>query len=162
MSVTTAASPADGQRPARRRLPFTLYALAGLIALKALLLFLVVAGASLADTLRPLLGFTNTTATLDAIRNTPGVGVVLVAFGILLLFSVVGILSRRRIGWLLAMVITGLFVAMDIYGFLNASANHLWMGLNILTVFYLNQRDVREVVGVATGLSAPVDGADVA
>ena len=47
------------------------------------------------------------------------------------------------------MVITGLFVAIDIYGYLNSSANHLWMLLNIVTVFYLNQRDVREVVGAA-------------
>jgi hypothetical protein len=58
-------------------------------------------------------------------------------------------LLRRRIGWLLAMVITGLFVAIDIYGHINDAANHVWMLLNIITVFYLNQRDVREAVGAA-------------
>ena len=63
-------------------------------------------------------------------------------------------LSRRRTGWLLAMVITGLFVAIDIYGYLNSSANHLWMLLNIVTVFYLNQRDVREAVGAAEPVEA--------
>jgi len=164
MSVTTAPTAPAGPDapPARRRLPFTLYVLAALMLLKALLLFLVVAGASLADTLRPVLGFSNTTAFLDMIRDTPGIGAVLVAFGILLMLSVIGIISRRRIGWLLAMVITGLFVALDIYGFMNASANHLWMGLNILTVFYLNQQDVREAVGAATQVSAdPSDPAEL-
>jgi len=160
MSVTTAPANPDAPR-LRRRLPFTLYVLAALMAFKALLLFLVVAGASLADTLRPVLGFSNTTALMDAVSETPGAGAVLVTFGILLLLSVVGIISRRRIGWLLAMVITGLFVALDIYGFMNGGANHLWMGLNILTVFYLNQRDVREVVGAATVLTAdPADPAE--
>jgi uncharacterized membrane protein (DUF2068 family) len=160
MSATATPAHLDAPRP-RRRLPFTLYVLAALMLLKALLLFLVVAGATVAEALRPVLGFSNTTALLDMVRNTPGAGVVLVGFGVLLLLSVVGIISRRRIGWLLAMVITGLFVALDIYGFIYGGANHLWMGLNILTVFYLNQRDVREVVGAATELSPDAASAEL-
>jgi hypothetical protein len=36
------------------------------------------------------------------------------------------------------------------------------MGLNILTVFYLNQQDVREVVGAATMLGGDPAGEVVA
>jgi hypothetical protein len=129
------------------------------LTLKAVLLVAVVAGAAM-DILRPIMGFSNMTGFLDSVRASPVSGTVLVAFAALLLFSASGILLRRRTGWLIAMVITGLFVAVDIYGFLNNAANHLWMGLNILTVFYLNQQDVREVVGAATSLT--VDPADKA
>ncbi len=148
MTATTA-SPAG--EPARRRLPFTIYALAGVLTLKAVLLLAVVAGASL-EVIRPILGFSRLTGFLEAVQADPRVGTVIVAFAVLLLFSVFGILTRRRIGWLVAMVVTGLFVAVDIYGFINDAANHFWMALNILTVFYLNQQDVREVVGAASSL----------
>lgn len=148
MSVSTVLQP----EPARRRLPFTIFVLAGLMALKAVLLVLVVAGANL-DNVRPLLGFTTAPALLDAIRDTPGAATVLLLAAGLLLLSSVGMLGRRRIGWLVGMVVTGLFVAVDIYGFVQNGANHLWMGLNIATVFYLNQQDVREVVGAAISLT---------
>ena len=47
-------------------------------------------------------------------------------------------------GWLLAMLTTGVFIAADIVTFDAGAGHHLWMLLNIATVFYLNQRDVRE------------------
>ncbi|MFN8629951.1 MAG: hypothetical protein U0838_06390 [Chloroflexota bacterium] len=56
----------------------------------------------------------------------------------------------RRDGWLMAMVLTGLFVAADISGFVNGNVSYLWMALNIITVFYLNQSDVRGAVGIST------------
>ena len=135
-------------KPARRRLPFTLYVLAGLMLFKAVIIVAVVGGATL-DTLRPILGLTTGPELTRIFQQYPAAGPLLLAFAVLLIVSVIGMLSRRRTGWLLAMVITGLFVAIDIYGYLNSSANHLWMLLNIVTVFYLNQRDVREVVGAA-------------
>jgi hypothetical protein len=145
--------------PARRRLPFTLLVLAGLMLLKAALLIAVVLGATL-EVLRPYLGLSTVPGFLDAIRDTPGVSSLLLIFAALLILSVVGMLGRRRIGWLLAMVVTGLFVAIDIYGYMNNGANYLWMGLNIVTVFYLNQRDVREAVGAAVALTG--DGSEAA
>jgi uncharacterized membrane protein (DUF2068 family) len=73
-----------------------------------------------------------------------------------LVIAALGMLGRRRTGWLLAMVVTGVFIALDLYSFANNEADHLWMALNIVTVFYLNQRDVRAVVGVTAsmGISA--------
>jgi hypothetical protein len=137
-------------KPARQRLPFTLYVLAGLMLFKAVVLVAVVAGATL-DTLRPILGLTTGPELMKVFREVPAAGPFVLAFSALLILSVIGMLSRRRIGWLLAMVITGLFVAVDIYGYLNSSANHLWMVLNIV---YLNQRDVREAVGAAEPVEA--------
>ncbi len=150
MSATTAPSTL---KPARRRLPFTLYVLAGLMLFKAVILVAVVGGATL-DTLRPLLGLTTGPELAKMFRELPAAGPLVLAFAGLLILSVIGMFSRRRTGWLLAMVITGLFVAIDIYGYLNSSANHLWMVLNIVTVFYLNQRDVREAVGAAEPITA--------
>lgn len=146
--VTTLSKPASPEPVRRRRrLPATLYILAGLLLLKALLIVMVVAGSSMVDRLRPVLGFSEEARLLESVRETPGAGAVLLFFAALLVVSVIGMLSRRRIGWLLAMVITGLFVAIDIYSYFNDAANDMWMLLNIITVFYLNQRDVREVVG---------------
>jgi hypothetical protein len=142
---------------ASRRLPFTLYVLASLMLLKAVLLLGVVAGATF-EVLRPVFGLSTAPDLVEAIRTTPGASTLLVVFGLLLVASVIGMLARRRIGWLLAMVVTGLFVAVDIYGFLNDGANHLWSALNVVTVFYLNQRDVREAVGAAVSADDGVEG----
>jgi hypothetical protein len=55
--------------------------------------------------------------------------------------------ADRRVGWLLAMIITGVSVAVDIAAFLAGTGSELWMFLNVVTVFYLNQRDIRQRVG---------------
>ncbi len=140
-------SPA-GARPRRR--PFTLLVLAGLILVKALIIVLVVSGTagSLGNPVR------------DALRMSPELGkaieslavanAVLALVTTLLVLAAVGLVARRRWGWLLAMVLTGLFVGADIAAFVAGTVNYLWMALNIITVFYLNQADVREFVGVST------------
>ena len=149
MSATVVAQPA-------RRLPFTLLVLAGIMAFKASILVAVSAGATL-ETLRPILGFTTGPELTSLIRETPGASFFLLVVAGVLLVSAVGMLSGRRLGWLLAMVITGLSVALDIYGFVTGTANHMWSVLNIVTVFYLNQRDVREAVGAAEPIEADQD-----
>jgi hypothetical protein len=68
----------------------------------------------------------------------------LFALAAVLFVAAIGLFSGRRLGWLLAMVTTGVFIAADILTFDAGAAHHLWMLLNIVTVFYLNQRDVRE------------------
>ena len=92
----------------------------------------------------------------EALRGAPAAGAILGLLVIALFFAGIALLRRRRIGWLLAMVLTGLFVAVDIYGFLTTGANHVWMLLNLVTVFYLNQLEVREAVGAA-GQDADVE-----
>jgi hypothetical protein len=142
------------QRPAAlaasRGRPFGLLVLAGLLLVKAILLVLVVAGAYLEDTgpLRDLVALS--LATVEALRDNPLGMAVALALVAALVLSAVGLLGGRRWGWVGAMVTTGFFLATDIYSFSVGSANHLWMALNIITVFYLNQAEVRRVVGVAS------------
>lgn len=147
--MTTVPSPVasthGGSRPAR--LPVAAYILAGLIAVKAILLLGVLAGATM-STLRAATGL-QLNWVLVIIRDNLAVAWLVLLLAVLLLASAVGVVLRRRTGWLLAMALTGLFVAGDIYGFLTGTVSHLWMFLNIITVFYLNQRDVRDAVGAS-------------
>jgi uncharacterized membrane protein (DUF2068 family) len=131
---------------ARQRLPITLYVLAGLILLKAVLLAGLVLGATF-QRVREFVAIPTIVDWAEALETIPWAPAFILGFAGLLAMSVALLLSRRRTGWLLAMVLTGLFIALDIYGFLNGISNHLWQVLNIITVFYLNQRDVREAVG---------------
>ena len=135
-----------------RRRPFTLLVLAGIIVLKAALIVFAMTGTGpnpVRDALRlsPELG--------KAIESLAIANAVLALFVVLLAGSAIGLVARRRWGWLLAMVMTGLFVGSDIAGFFAGNANYLWMALNIITVFYLNQADVRGFVGVSTDPLVP-------
>ena len=132
--------------PSRRR-PFTLIVLAGLMFLKAGLIGAAVVRALVEEGVAS--GSVRVPGVGVEVRETPAAGVILLAIAGILVVSALGLLGNRRAGWLLAMVTTGVFLAVDIVGFVNGSANHVWMVLNIITVFYLNQRDVREGVGVA-------------
>lgn len=135
---------------APRGRPFGLLVLAGLLLFKALLLVLVVAGAYLKDAgpLRDLIALP--IAVFAEIRDTPAAGIGALILVAALVASALGLLGGRRWGWVGAMVTTGFFLATDIYAFSEGSANHLWMALNIITVFYLNQAEVRQVVGVTS------------
>ena len=132
--------------PPRRR-PFTLIVLAGLMFLKAGLIGAAVVRALVEEGVAS--GSVRVPGVGVEVRETPAAGVILLAIAGILVVSALGLLGNRRAGWLLAMVTTGVFLAVDIVGFVNGSANHVWMVLNIITVFYLNQRDVREGVGVS-------------
>jgi uncharacterized membrane protein (DUF2068 family) len=152
MTMTTAAQPA---RPRRRRRPFALIALAGLLLFKAGLAMMVLLGVGIGASGLPS----------DIMRLNPEMGAmiaatslsqaILIAVAVLLVIAAGGLLALQRRGWLIAMVATGVFVGFDIIAFTAGSANYLWMALNIATVFYLNQTDVREVVGVSTESLVP-------
>ena len=137
-------APAPAAAP---RKPVTLYILVGLMVVKSILIILVLGGAysfndgPIGEALRmPGVG--------AAIREAPGAVGVLILTAAVLMVSALMLLAGKRTGWLLAMVITGVSVAIDIIGFLAGAGSELWMFLNVVTVFYLNQRDIRELVGV--------------
>lgn len=139
-------APAPAPTVTRRR-PAALYILVALMVFKSVLILLVLGGAftlndgPISDALRmPGVG--------AAIRATPGAAGVLIIVAAVLLVSALMLLAGKRTGWLLAMVITGVSVAIDIVAFLAGTGSELWMFLNVVTVFYLNQRDIRELVGV--------------
>jgi hypothetical protein len=128
-------------RQARPPLPFAVYVLAFLLLLKAGILVGVASGSPLVAVLFP------DASSRELVRTPAGSAMILAGAGLIVL-TVVAVLVRRRTGWLLAMLVTGCFVALDIAGFMQGTALHPWMLLNIVTVFYLNQSDVRDAVGV--------------
>lgn len=151
MSAMTRAAPDPVPAPAtrRRRPPFGLLILVGIMAGKAILLILLILGTF---TLREseILQLLRVEGISAAIEETLLALVSLLVISVVLLWSAVMLLARQRIGWLVAMVTTGIFIAFDIIGFLEGNGNFIWQTLNIITVLYLNQREVRESVGAMT------------
>lgn len=56
---------------------------------------------------------------------------------------VVGLLWRKRWAWVLAIITSGVILAIDLGWWLAGDARYSSMFLNSIAVFYLNQRDVR-------------------
>jgi hypothetical protein len=129
-------------RRVKPRLPFAVYVLAALLLVKAGVLYAVAA-----DTPAMELLFADPVA--RAAIGTPAGTLAAGAGATLVLIVVLAILVRRRIGWLIAMLLTGCFVALDLVAYAQGTSNHAWALLNIVTVFYLNQSDVREALGVS-------------
>lgn len=147
--ATIVAMTATRPREAVRR-PFALYALAALLLVKAGVLIALVIDLRLSAD-NPIRRALQVSPELGKfIQSLTVADAVLVGLAALLIGSAIGLVLLRRDGWLMAMVLTGIFVAGDIYGFVNGQTVYLWMALNIVTVFYLNQTDVRAAVGVST------------
>ena len=140
--------PAQPAEPGRRR-PFALLILIALMGIKGALILLMILG-SFTATDHPVLQALRIESLSEAVHTSNAALVGMLVIATILLMSAVGLLAFRRWAWLLAMVTTGIFIAVDIMGFFAGEANYLWMALNIITVFYLNQREVRVGVGVAS------------
>jgi hypothetical protein len=82
-----------------------------------------------------------------------GVVVRAVLIGILVasVLIVVGLLAHRRWAWVLAIVTSGLILALDLGWWFSGRALYGSMLLNVIAVFYLNQPDVR--TSLSSGLS---------
>jgi len=59
------------------------------------------------------------------------------------LLVIVGLVARRRWAWVLAIVTSGLILAIDLGWWWSGDPRYGAMFLNVIAVFYLNQRDVR-------------------
>jgi hypothetical protein len=58
-----------------------------------------------------------------------------------------GLLGNRRWGWVGAIVLSGLSLAFAIGAWWEGHPVYLNMTINVIAVFYLNQRDVRAIFG---------------
>lgn len=59
------------------------------------------------------------------------------------------LLRMRRLGWTITMLMTGLGLATSISTWLaNGTVVSLWLAVQVVTVFYLNQRQVRQAFGI--------------
>jgi hypothetical protein len=70
---------------------------------------------------------------------------VIVAMLLLTAASVVGLWRYRNWGWSLALMLSGLILAVDIGWWVAGQPRYPGMFLNMVAVFYLNQRDVRAI-----------------
>ncbi len=62
----------------------------------------------------------------------------------------IGLWRMQRWAWFVMMVFVGWSMAVDIWRVMYGEANYLGMLLNVMMVFYLNQRDVQRVFSQLT------------
>jgi hypothetical protein len=62
-----------------------------------------------------------------------------------------GLLSGRRWGWVGAIILSGLALAFAIGSWWDGAPTYLSMAINVVAVFYLNQREVRAVFDEPAG-----------
>jgi len=65
------------------------------------------------------------------------------------------LLGMRQLGWTITMLLAGLGLASSLYLWLaQGAALQVWLLIQILTVFYLNQRQVRDAFGISGHLAS--------
>ena len=92
--------------------------------------------------------------------------VVLIGMLVASVLVVVGLLARRQWAWVLAIVTSGVILAIDLGWWWAGEPRYGSMLLNSIAVFYLNQREVRAALGgmesesdtVVDGSHAVLDG----
>ena len=59
-------------------------------------------------------------------------------------------LRMRQLGWTITMLLAGLGLASSVYlWFAQGTTLEIWVAVQVVTVFYLNQRQVREAFGIS-------------
>ncbi|HID53301.1 MAG TPA: DUF2127 domain-containing protein [Anaerolineae bacterium] len=66
------------------------------------------------------------------------------AFAFLQAVLVVGLWQMRSWAWLLVMIVTGLSMVLQIWRYFQGFPDYVTMTINVLVVFYLNQRDMQQ------------------
>ncbi len=72
------------------------------------------------------------------------IGGILITFAIFQIVLVIGLWQMRHWAWLLVMITTGITMATQIWRYFNDLPDYLGMAVNVIVVFYLNQRDVQQ------------------
>jgi hypothetical protein len=77
--------------------------------------------------------------------TTAAVVVTAVLIGLLVasLATIVGLLAWKEWAWVLAIISSGVILAIDLGWWYSGEPRYLSMLLNVIAVFYLNQRDLR-------------------
>jgi len=143
--------------PTRARRPTAVTILAILQLLNALaygLVFvvLIVGGSAVIDSLAG-----NAAIGGGSIRDLAGAVVIALIGGLCAAELGAGILllRMRRLGWTITMLLAGLGLASSLYLWLvQGAALQVWLLIQILTVFYLNQRQVRDAFGISGHLAS--------
>ena len=135
-------APPTSTPPPRR--PFGLYAIIVIQLLLALLSIVLLALAGLAI----IMAYTATEAgvTLADLDMSISDLVTLALIPVVNLICAVGLWRRQRWAWFLTMLQLGVFMLSDLYSYFTGDppASYAWsMLLNVVMVFYLNQREVQ-------------------
>jgi hypothetical protein len=72
------------------------------------------------------------------------------------LVSGIGLLRLRPWAWLMAMILQGINLANELFGYARGSAIYPNMALSVLIVLYLNARDIQRAFSVAQHRDDPV------
>ena len=87
--------------------------------------------------------------------------VVLIGMLIASVLVVIGLIARRQWAWVLAIVTSGVILAIDLGWWWNGEPRYGSMVLNSIAVFYLNQREVRAALGgIESESDTDFDGSD--
>jgi hypothetical protein len=78
------------------------------------------------------------------LTDTEGGRAVVLGFGVAYLIAAAGMLTGRRWGWALSMVLIGLALAVALLAYANGQLHAVRMAVAVAAAFYLNQRAVRE------------------
>lgn len=136
---------------AHRRRPFGIVVLAGLFLMRAAFIVIVVTAPDI-DELGPLKRLLALpSAIADTIRLYPAAGLVLASIVAVLVLAAVLLWIGRRSGWRIGILVTGLFLLVDLYQASLGNIYPLWTILDVIVVFYLNQQDVRDHFAVGAG-----------
>lgn len=120
------------EEPTSRRRPFGLWMILGLQTAIAIALALSLFGIGEIDPYLRLLF-------QDPIYYTSGGWIYLIT----LVLAIIGMVRLRRWGWVLTMVLVGVGLIIGIWSYFQGTFNYLGMIVNIVIVFYMNQRDVQ-------------------
>jgi hypothetical protein len=101
-------------------------------------------------------------AVLDALASGASDGTALLDLEVAALVVIVGgfcvaalaagilLLRMRQLGWTITMLLAGLSLGTSIYlWWTDGTALSIWLLVQVVTVFYLNQRQVREAFGIS-------------
>lgn len=69
-------------------------------------------------------------------------------------FIAIGLWRLQRFAWVLIMIQTGLGMASDLWGYFHGYPSYTSMLINIIILFYLNQREVQKAFSGTSGWGA--------
>ncbi len=72
----------------------------------------------------------------------------LLVLGVFGLVSSVGLLRLRPWGWLMAMIVQGISLVVDLADYLRGNPNYFDMVFSVIVVLYLNQRSIQQIFDV--------------
>jgi uncharacterized membrane protein YphA (DoxX/SURF4 family) len=133
----------QGARSVRSRYPLGILVIVALTVVRCLSIVAAlfkIQGGDLAQWLRDVSPLPDTT---DGTAGAVIVTVLLVGLLVASLATIIGLVTWRQWAWVLAIILSGIILAIDLGWWWSGEARYLSMALNVVAVFYLNQRDVR-------------------